>query len=163
MTLVTRIVESPVGRLELVASEDGLRSLHWTDADRAPDEAVDHPVLDAAESQLGEYFAGERTEFDVPLDLIGTPFQVKAWRALAEIPYGETVSYGQQAEHIGHPRAFRAVGSANGKNPVAIILPCHRVINSDGGLGGFGGGDGLPTKRRLLDLETGEGSLLPDA
>ena len=160
MTIVTRIVESPVGRLELVASEEGLRSLHWTDSSERATTEAHHPVLDAAQAQLAEYFAGTRTAFDLPLDLVGTPFQVKAWRALADIPYGETVSYGEQAERIGHPKAFRAVGSANGKNPVAIILPCHRVINSDGGLGGFGGGDGLPTKRRLLDLEAGETSLL---
>jgi methylated-DNA-[protein]-cysteine S-methyltransferase len=160
MTVATRIIESPVGRLELVASEEGLRSLHWTSSKRTAKSSATHPVLDAAQAQLAEYSAGTRTSFDLPLDLVGTPFQVKAWRALADIPYGETVSYGEQAERIGHPKAFRAVGSANGKNPVAIILPCHRVINSDGGLGGFGGGDGLPTKRRLLDLEAGETSLL---
>ena len=148
-----------MGNLELVASDAGLQSLHWVD--EKPTALADtHPVLDRAQAQLDEYFAGKRTSFDVPLDLVGTPFQVKAWRALADIPYGETVSYGEQAERIGHPKAFRAVGSANGKNPVAIILPCHRVINSDGGLGGFGGGDGLPTKRRLLDLESGEANLL---
>jgi methylated-DNA-[protein]-cysteine S-methyltransferase len=158
VTLTTRIVESPVGPLELTASEKGLRSLHWVSA--KPRTAGDHLVLDRAEAQLGEYFAGTRTSFDLPLDLDGTPFQVKAWQALADIPYGQTVSYAEQAQRIGHPKAFRAVGSANGKNPLAIILPCHRVIASDGGLGGFGGGDGLPTKRRLLDFESGTQPLL---
>jgi len=109
------------------------------------------PVLEAAAEQLREYFAGERTSFDLPLALDGTPFQQEAWRALADIPYGETVSYGEQARRLGRPDAVRAVGAANGANPIAIVLPCHRVIGADGSLTGFGGG--LETKRRLLDLE----------
>ena len=154
---VTRTIESPVGPLTLIATERGLRGLHfageqpdrveWPDAD----EDVGDPVIAAVETQLGEYFAGERTQFDIPLDLVGTPFQVTAWTALADIPYGETVSYGEQARRIGKAGAARAVGAANGRNPVAIVLPCHRVIGADGSLTGFGGG--IDTKRALLDLE----------
>jgi methylated-DNA-[protein]-cysteine S-methyltransferase len=110
-------------------------------------------VLAAAARQLEEYFAGERTAFELPLDLEGTRFQRAAWLALAEIPYGETVSYGEQARRLGRPHAVRAVGAANGRNPVPIVLPCHRVVGSDGSLTGFGGG--LDVKRALLDHEAG--------
>jgi methylated-DNA-[protein]-cysteine S-methyltransferase len=101
--------------------------------------------------QLREYLAGDRTSFDVPLDLQGTEFQVDAWNALAKIPFGSTVSYAQQAASIGRPKATRAIGSANGRNPVVIVLPCHRVVGADGSLTGFGGG--LHVKSWLLDLE----------
>ena len=114
-------------------------------------EPGDAPVLDATVEQLDEYFAGTRTTFDVPLDLHGTPFQLAAWQALAGIPYGETRTYGEQADTIGRPTAVRAIGAANGRNPVSIVLPCHRVIGSNGSLTGFGGG--LEVKARLLDLE----------
>jgi methylated-DNA-[protein]-cysteine S-methyltransferase len=110
-------------------------------------------LLARAAEQLREYFAGERREFDLPLAPAGTEFQLACWSALAEIPYGDTRSYGQQADRIGKPDRARAVGAANGANPIAIILPCHRVIGADGSLVGFGGG--LETKRRLLDLEAG--------
>lgn len=111
------------------------------------------PVIGHAAGQLEEYFTARRREFQLPLDLRGTPFQQKVWNALLEIPYGETRSYAAVARSIGEPKAFRAVGAANGANPVAIIVPCHRVISSGGGLGGYGGGVAL--KRRLLALESG--------
>ena len=154
-------VASPVGRLILVADDDGLTHLMLANADLASagldeddvPEAPDDPVLAAAAEQLGEYFDGTRTAFDLPLHLEGNEFERDAWLALGDIPYGETVSYAQQADAIGRHGAFRAVGSANGRNPVAIILPCHRVIGADGSLVGFGGG--LDVKRALLDLEGG--------
>ena len=108
-------------------------------------------ILDDAERQLGEYFAGTRTTFDVALDLTGTEFQRAAWHALTRIPYGTTVSYAEQAAMVGSPRATRAIGSANGRNPIPIIVPCHRVIASDGSLGGYS--LGLEMKRALLALE----------
>lgn len=109
--------------------------------------------LDQLQEQLREYFQGERREFDLPLDLAGTPWQRKVWGALLEIPYGATTSYGEVAARLGKPGGSRAVGRANGKNPVAIVVPCHRVIQSDGSLRGYGGG--LHRKRWLLDLEVG--------
>ena len=114
-------------------------------------EADDHPVLAAATAQLAEYFAGRRQEFDIPLDLTGTEFQRAAWSALASVPFGETRSYRQQAEAIGRPKAVRAIGAANGRNPVPIVLPCHRIVGSDGSLTGYGGG--LPIKEFLLNHE----------
>jgi methylated-DNA-[protein]-cysteine S-methyltransferase len=154
MTLTTTTLETPVGPLRLVASEVGLRSVSFRGEAPDPD-AVDGDshLLDEAARQLGEYFAGTRTAFTIPLDLRGTPFQLDAWRHLAEIPYGETVSYAEQARRVGRPRAVRAIGAANGSNPVPIVLPCHRVIGSDGSLTGFGGG--LQVKRALLDHEAG--------
>jgi methylated-DNA-[protein]-cysteine S-methyltransferase len=154
MTLTTTTLETPIGTLRLVASERGLRSVSFPGRTPAL-EAVegDSPALAEAARQLGEYFAGSRTAFTVPLDLVGTPFQREAWRRLAEIPYGETVSYAEQARRLGRPRAFRAVGAANGSNPVPIVLPCHRVVGSDGSLTGFGGG--LDVKRALLEHEAG--------
>ena len=149
-------VDSPIGPLTLVASDDGLQEIHF------PNEAVarpsadgpvdaDHPVLAEAARQLGEYFAGARTEFDLPLRPAGTAFQLTAWRGLTTIPYGKTVSYGEQATRIGHPGRARAVGAANGRNPLPIVVPCHRVIGADGSLVGFGGG--LEVKAWLLDHE----------
>jgi O-6-methylguanine DNA methyltransferase len=111
-----------------------------------------HPLLGEAARQLGEYFAGVRRAFDLPLDLRGTPFQLRVWNALLRIPYGETRTYGQLAAALGQPGAARAVGAANGANPVGIIVPCHRVVAAGGGLGGFGGG--LDRKRFLLALES---------
>jgi O-6-methylguanine DNA methyltransferase len=111
------------------------------------------PVLIQAAGQLEEYFTARRREFQLPLDLRGTPFQRKVWNALLDIPYGETRSYAQLARSIGEPKAFRAVGAANGANPISIVIPCHRVISSGGGLGGYSGG--VPLKRRLLALESG--------
>ena len=145
-------ISSPIGRLTLVASDHGLCAVDWGSAGRKRD--IAGPVLDAAATQLEEYFAGTRREFDLPLDLRGTPFQLRAWRALAEIPYGSTVSYGEQAGRLGVPRAVRAIGAANGRNTLPIVLPCHRVIGADGSLTGYGGG--LDVKRWLLAHEAGE-------
>lgn len=154
-------VTSPIGRLLLVADDAGLTRILFADQD-LPDigldpaevpEAPDDPILATTAAQLAEYFAGERTEFDLPLHLEGTEFQRTAWLALADIPYGQTTSYGKQAKAIGKPDAFRAVGAANGANPIPIVLPCHRVVGSDGSLTGFGGG--LDVKQLLLDLERG--------
>ncbi len=164
MTLHVRTVPSPVGELRLVTSDVGLRAVLWPDEDedrvRFDDDlvAADDPILDAAAEQLAEYFAGERTEFDLPLDPQGTDFQIAAWKALAEIPYGETATYGEQAEHIGRPNAVRAVGAANGRNPLSIVLPCHRVVGADGSLTGFAAG--LDAKRTLLELEQGVARLM---
>ncbi len=154
-------IDSPIGALHLVASDSGLRRISWphevhTEHDGlGPDDA--HPVLVDAARQLAEYFAGDRREFDLPLDLDGTDFQRQAWLALADVPYGETVSYGEQAERIGRPGASRAVGAANAKNPVPIVLPCHRVVGADGSLTGFAGG--LELKRKLLAHERSQQSL----
>ncbi len=160
----TRHVESPIGCLTLVASDDGLTHILFEgqepgDVGLPADlpEVPDDPVLAEAARQLGEYFAGGRRSFDVPLDLRGTEFQRAAWLALAEVPYGETRSYGEQAEAIGRPGAFRAVGAANGRNPVPIVLPCHRIVGADGSLTGFGGG--LPVKEHLLGLERAQQAL----
>ena len=153
-------IASPIGRLTLVASDAGLRKVLWADqAGDAGDTPFDdaHPVLEAAAAQLTEYFAGERRQFDLPLDLVGTEFQKSVWVALADVPYGETSSYGDQAERIGRPGASRAVGAANAKNPVPIVLPCHRIVGADGSLTGFAGG--LETKQRLLALERDQQSL----
>lgn len=153
-------IDSPIGLLTLVASDTGLRKILWADqADDAGDAEVDdgHPVLEATASQLTAYFAGERHTFDLPLDLIGTDFQKQAWLALADVPYGETTSYGEQAERIGRKGAFRAVGAANGKNPVPIVLPCHRIVGANGALTGFAGG--LDIKQQLLALEQDQQSL----
>ena len=144
------IVDSPVGPLTLVEREGALARLAFG---RLAQSSPPSPLLGRVAAQLQQYFAGERRSFDLPLAPAGTEFQLACWRALAEIPYGETRSYGEQARRIGRPDRARAVGAANGANPIAIILPCHRVIGADGSLVGFGGG--LETKRRLLDLEAG--------
>ena len=140
---------SPLGPIRLRADDDALLELTFGESERHDDS----PVLAATSAQLDEYFAGTRTTFDLPLDLVGTPFQVDAWQGLAGIPYGETVSYGEQARRLGKPDAVRAVGAANGRNPLPIVLPCHRVIGADGSLTGFGGG--LHVKQALLDHEAG--------
>jgi methylated-DNA-[protein]-cysteine S-methyltransferase len=147
---------TPVGELALVGSSLGLRQVLW--AGQTPPEscvAAGCEVLDEAERQLHAYFAGELRRFDLPLDLIGTEFQVAAWRALADIPYGTTISYGEQARRLGRPRAVRAVAAANGRNLLPIVLPCHRIVGADGSLVGFGGG--LSRKRLLLDHEARSG------
>jgi methylated-DNA-[protein]-cysteine S-methyltransferase len=150
----TRGVDTPIGTLGLVASERGLTSVRWSANGLADDRS---PLLDDAAAQLDAYFAGELTSFELPLDLEGTEFQRRCWLALATIPYGRTVSYGEQARRLGlRPDRARAVGAANGQNPVPVILPCHRVIGADGSLTGFGGG--LHLKRFLLEHE---GALLP--
>lgn len=112
-----------------------------------------HPILTAAEKQLREYFAGKRTQFELPLAPKGTDFQKQAWKLLQEIPYGHTITYGEQARRAGRPSAHRAIGAANGRNPICIIVPCHRVISSSGELTGYA--FGIPTKKKLLELEAG--------
>lgn len=152
-TLFATVVDAPFGPLTVVVSDVGVRSVHWRGFEPPADVAVDpgHQTAAAAATQLAEYLHGDRTEFDLPLDLVGTAFQVKAWRALATIPFATTVSYAEQARRIGSPSAVRAIGAANGKNPVPLILPCHRVVGSNGALTGFAGG--LEVKRWLLDHE----------
>jgi methylated-DNA-[protein]-cysteine S-methyltransferase len=154
--VVARRYDSPVGELTLVASAAGLRAVLWPhdSARRVPLPATEigaSRVLDQAARQLDEWFASRRHHFDLPLDLHGTPFQVNAWQALADIPYGTTRSYGEQAAALGHPTAARAIGAANGRNPISIVLPCHRVVGANGALTGFAGG--IETKRWLLDFE----------
>ncbi|KTT40803.1 cysteine methyltransferase [Pseudomonas oryzihabitans] len=150
------LLDSPIGPLTLAADDGGLRVVEFPE-NRHPAKrdgswvAAEHPVLADARRQLGEYFAGRRQIFDLPLAPRGTPFQLEVWRALAEIPHGQTWSYGRLASHLGRPQAMRAVGAANGRNPLPIVLPCHRVIGASGALTGFGGG--LPTKQFLLELE----------
>jgi methylated-DNA-[protein]-cysteine S-methyltransferase len=154
---VYKRMDSPVGRLTLVATDDGLAAILWEHdrPHRVPltlaAEENGHPVLVETERQLGEYFAGRRTTFGLTLDPSGTPFQRKVWNALLTIPFGETRSYAQIAEQVGNPRAVRAVGAANGRNPISIVTPCHRVVGSNGTLTGFAGG--LDVKARLLALE----------
>lgn len=154
-------LDSPVGRLLLAASANGLTHLLFADAQGEPLRAKSRPSSDGsarasrivadAGSQLDEYFAGARRVFDLPLDLGGTPFQREVWAALTDISYGQLSSYGVLAQRIGRARAVRAVGAANGANPISIIVPCHRVIGTNRRLTGYGGG--LPAKRLLLELE----------
>lgn len=157
MSYVYKTMRSPVGELKLVASDNGLAAVLWENDNpkRVPLQPLkqdnNHPVLAEAEKQLSEYFAGKRTSFTVALDPVGTGFQKKVWDALRTIPFGQTRSYGQIAKQIGNPKAVRAVGGANGKNPLSIIAPCHRVIGSSGKLTGFAGG--LDIKAQLLELE----------
>jgi methylated-DNA-[protein]-cysteine S-methyltransferase len=160
-------IPSPVGRLRLVADAHGLRQVGF-ERERHPKAPSLDWIRDAARvafarTQIDEYFEGRRQVFELPLHPLGTPFQLEVWHALAGIPYGATVSYGEVARRIGQPQAVRAVGAANGRNPLPIVLPCHRVIGSDGSLTGFGGG--LPTKRFLLALEdrVAHGDLFGDA
>ena len=157
MTYHSKTIWSPVGELTLVADDRGLAAILWENdrPDRvrlgALNEKPDHPVLVETERQLGEYFAGTRRSFDVPLSFAGTDFQKRVWAALLAIPFGETRSYGEIADQLGAPGASRAVGAANGRNPISIIAPCHRVVGSNGKLTGFAGG--LEAKAFLLDLE----------
>lgn len=157
MSLFSKTMRSPVGELKLVASDKGLVAILWEND--KPNrvrlgilrENRQHPILLKTEQQLNEYFAGRRTKFSIALDMRGTPFQNDVWNALLAIPFGETRSYGQLAKQLGRPLASRAVGAANGRNPVSIIVPCHRVIGASGKLTGFAGG--LDTKAHLLNLE----------
>jgi methylated-DNA-[protein]-cysteine S-methyltransferase len=153
--ILFRHLASPVGTLTLAATDDGLHAIEFPrnrhPANRAGWTEGQHPVLDLAARQLDEYFAATRRAFDLPLAPRGTDFQRTVWLALAGIAYGETVSYAQLSQRVGKPTAMRAVGAANGRNPLPIVLPCHRVIGADGSLTGFGGG--LPTKQFLLELE----------
>lgn len=157
-----KVVDSPVGPLYLAATDAGLTHLLFAnEVDRKPAAAAGSGeatrILRETERQLSDYFAGRRREFDLPLAPTGTEFQLATWRALQNVSFGETISYGELARRMGRPRAVRAVGTANGANPIAIIVPCHRVIGADGTLTGYGGG--LDKKRRLLSLE---GVLLED-
>jgi methylated-DNA-[protein]-cysteine S-methyltransferase len=154
---VHKMQDSPVGRLTLVASNDGLAAILW-EKERPGRVRLDigaqdptRPVLVETGRQLEEYFAGRREQFALPLDMIGTAFQRKVWNALLTIPFGETRTYKDVARHVGNPDAVRAVGAANGRNPVSIVAPCHRVVGSSGKLTGFAGG--LDVKARLLTLE----------
>jgi methylated-DNA-[protein]-cysteine S-methyltransferase len=152
-----KIIASPVGPLTLVAGERGLRAILWEHDPPsrvrigAPVEDPDHPLLCETTRQLDEYFAGRRRRFELPLDFRGSEFQKKAWAALLTIPFGETRTYTQIAEQLGDRNAVRAVGAANGRNPISIVAPCHRVIGADGSLTGFAGG--LASKQFLLTLE----------
>jgi methylated-DNA-[protein]-cysteine S-methyltransferase len=155
MTLSHIVIDTPIGPLTLVATPQALREVRFPNGRPVgpADGPVDagHLVLAQAGRELGEYFAGTRLAFDVALDPQGSPFQLAAWRGLREIPYGETVSYGEQARRLGHAGKARAIGAANGTNPLPVIVPCHRVIGSDGSLTGFGGG--LERKAWLLHHE----------
>lgn len=148
--------ESPVGPLLIAGDEDAVQEIRFAKSGKAsrPNagwiESRSSSVAEAIR-QLKEYFAGKRIDFDLPLAPEGTEFQKSVWKRLREIPYGKTISYSELAKRVGNPKASRAVGSANGKNPIPIVIPCHRVIAADGTLGGFGGG--LPVKRALLSLE----------
>ena len=149
-------MQTPIGMLGLVADNVGLREV-WFSTGRhqrspRPEWQRAREPLAQARQQLEEYFAGVRQQFDLVLHPLGTPFQQQVWWELARIPYGVTISYGELARRIDHPQAVRAVGAANGRNPLPIVLPCHRVIGANGSLTGFGGG--LPTKRFLLSLES---------
>lgn len=148
-------LDSPVGELLVVGNEQGLIAIEFSaDGERAalqPDwQQADEP-FEEARRQLEAYFAGQLREFNLPLAPRGTPFQLATWRELWKIPYGETITYAELARRIGRPRAVRAVGAANGRNPLAIVVPCHRVIGSNGRLVGYGGG--LDIKRKLLEIE----------
>lgn len=163
MSLAYKEMESPVGRLKLVASKKGLVAILWENdkPKRVPLRELledgGQRVLVETERQLREYFAGKRRCFNLPLDMRGTAFQRGVWEALLGIPFGETRSYGELAKQLGNPDASRAVGAANGRNPISIVVPCHRVVGSSGKLTGFAGG--LETKARLLELERGEKGL----
>ncbi|MCD6034669.1 MAG: hypothetical protein K0R63_410 [Rickettsiales bacterium] len=158
MAYAYKTMKSPVGELKLVASDNGLAAILWENDDPkrvrlSPlEENKNHPVLLETERQLKEYFAGNLKEFSLKLDFVGTDFQKKVWAALLTIPFGETRSYAQIATQVGSPKAVRAVGAANGKNPISIIAPCHRVIGSNGKLTGFAGG--LEAKACLLGIES---------
>jgi methylated-DNA-[protein]-cysteine S-methyltransferase len=155
VTLRESWMESPLGRIHLVACEDALAGLYLEDHARKPpvtaSDGSGWPVLREARAQLDAWFSGERTRFDLPLRPRGTPFQLEVWRALSEIPHGETRTYAEVARAIGRPSASRAVGAANARNPISIVVPCHRVVGADGALTGYAGG--LDRKRWLLAHE----------
>jgi methylated-DNA-[protein]-cysteine S-methyltransferase len=159
------VLDSPYGPLTLVAEDGVLCGLYMTDQRHRPPEETfglrDDSLFGEAEDQLKAYYAGELTEFTLELRLNGTPFQRSVWDRLSNIPYGETRSYGELADELGNPAASRAVGLANGKNPISIIVPCHRVIGANGSLTGYGGG--LARKQRLLAFERGVPEATPDA
>ena len=148
-------IDSPVGLLRAGASDSALHTLQFVNGQRGPQhESAGAPILEQTRRELAEYFAGQRRVFEVPLSFAATPFQRRVWEALRTIGYGERVSYLEQSRRVGDELAIRAVAQANGQNPIVILVPCHRVINSDGKLGGVGGG--LIRKQYLLDLERGD-------
>jgi methylated-DNA-[protein]-cysteine S-methyltransferase len=157
VSLSCKVISSPIGGLRLVAGDEGLTAILWDNDRPRPAYLADlieeptHPTLLCAEQELNEYFSRKREAFSVALDMRGTSFQKQVWEALLAIPFGETRSYGQIANQLGNPKATRAVGAANGQNPIPIIVPCHRVIGANGKLTGFGGG--LEIKDQLLALE----------
>ena len=151
--MIYTTMDSPIGELLLFGDGEELHGLHMEPFEIRQSWERDDEALAEPRRQLNEYFAGERTTFDLKLALDGTAFQRTVWHALCDIPYGETISYGELARRIGRPDRARAVGSANGQNPIAVIVPCHRVIGANGKLVGYGGG--LENKRLLLDLEAG--------
>jgi methylated-DNA-[protein]-cysteine S-methyltransferase len=151
--------QSPIGRLTLRGGPEAITAIHFPGrVGRLGEDARDDRPFAEAVRQLDEYFAGRRREFDLPLALDGSPFERQVWSELQRIPYGATVSYGELARAIGQPEEFRAVGTAVGRTPAPIVVPCHRVVGSDGSLTGYGGG--LDRKRALLDLEAGQLSLV---
>jgi methylated-DNA-[protein]-cysteine S-methyltransferase len=148
-----KIIDAPIGAVTLIANDRALVSLLWgknSNVDKYQFEDQ-HPMLLKSEIQLREYFLNQRTTFDIPLEPAGTEFQKQVWRELLKIPYGETISYGEQARRLGRPTSARAVGAANGKNPIGILIPCHRVIGASGALTGFAGG--IEMKKKLLMIE----------
>lgn len=161
MTHFGKKITTPVGELTLVADERSLVAVLWEKERegrvRLPrlEAGGGHPLLSETERQLGEYFGGKRRKFDLPLQFAGSEFQNKVWRGLQAIPYGQTRSYRELADSVGSPQACRAVGAANGRNPLSIVVPCHRVIGADGKLTGFAGG--MEAKAYLLELEKGDG------
>ena len=157
MALTYRTVSTPLGDITAVVDDAGLTQviLAGDDGSVLAEATEGGPIADAAAQQLAEYFAGERMAFDVPLAPQGTEFQMTVWKALGDVPFGTTATYGEIARAIGQLTATRAVGAANGRNPIPIIIPCHRVIGASGELTGYSGGGGIETKRRLLDHESG--------
>jgi len=147
------IIETPIGTMIATADENAITSLDFTD-EPISTQTSDNPLLIRLEGELLEYFTGERDHFTLPLNPHGTPFQKEVWKTLQTIPYGETISYAKEAQLFGNPKAIRAVASANGRNPIAILIPCHRVIASGGGIGGYSGG--IEKKEILLKLETNQ-------
>jgi len=163
MSLSYKYVKSPVGQLKLVASEKGLVAILWENDDPRRvrlDNLVEeplHPLLVQTDSELNDYFAKKKDTFSIPLDMRGTPFQKRVWESLLGIPFGSTRTYGDIARQLGNPTATRAVGAANGRNPISIVVPCHRVIGTSGKLTGFAGG--LVAKAHILDLEASGSNL----
>lgn len=149
----TMVINTPIGKLRLVEENGSIVQIHFMSTQMQESPCAETPVLADAAKQLEEYFAGVRKEFTLPLGLAGTEFQTRVWAALCQIPYGETRSYKQVAQMIGKPSAARAVGMANNKNPVPIVVPCHRVVGANGSLTGYAGG--LDIKEKLLGLERG--------
>lgn len=149
--VATSILDSPIGPLEIHASDSGVTAIHFSRAKKPALRKSNHPILRECQKQLQEYFAGKRKQFDLPLDFTGTEFQKKVWLELAKIPFGKTTSYAELARRVGNPKACRAVGQANNKNPIPLVIPCHRVIGKNGDLVGFAGR--LDIKKRLLNHE----------